>query len=406
MRPRWRRARPQRGVARAATRTSTTRPRAAAAPSPVQRTESVTCSPETTSAVRATAGQGELEQHRPDVRDQGVRREAAGAEAPRADHQVVQRHAGGAAERQHVGHGAAGEVQVERALTAQPGKGRGEHERVHEQAGGPQHREQHRLGRGDQLERCAHVVHGRSDDTRQHVAEQRRCQGEREHDAWSAAVHAASAVDGRVRLCVPDCRRAVHPRLLPRAPGRRGAPDGRHAGSRGGRGAPGRPRDRHCGGAGLSSDGTGPDRSLADHRRAELAAAAAALGCARWELLDYEDSGWGEPTGKTGRRSHGVVLGSRPVRPGRAPGRPAPRGAGRRPDDLRRARWLRPPRPRPGAPGRGARGRAGRHARGARGDGRPGAAAAGGLGDAVAAGRLPTGSRGTASPRRTSPGRS
>ncbi len=29
----------------------------------------------------------------------------------------------------------------------------------------------------------------------------------------------------------------------------------------------------------------------------ELARAAAVLGCARWELLDYEDSGWGTPTG-------------------------------------------------------------------------------------------------------------
>jgi LmbE family N-acetylglucosaminyl deacetylase len=50
-----------------------------------------------------------------------------------------------------------------------------------------------------------------------------------------------------------------------------------------------------AGGAGLSSDGTGAASPLADHRRAELAAAAEALGCARWVLLDYEDSGWGEP---------------------------------------------------------------------------------------------------------------
>ena len=58
-----------------------------------------------------------------------------------------------------------------------------------------------------------------------------------------------------------------------------------------------------AGGAGLSSDGTGADRSLADHRRAELAVAATALGCARWEVLGYEDSGWGEPTGKTAHRA-------------------------------------------------------------------------------------------------------
>src|SRR6185436_10456253 len=56
-----------------------------------------------------------------------------------------------------------------------------------------------------------------------------------------------------------------------------------------------------AGGAGLSSDGTGADRSLADHRRAELAVAARALGCARWELLGYEDSGWGGASGTPAR---------------------------------------------------------------------------------------------------------
>jgi LmbE family N-acetylglucosaminyl deacetylase len=35
---------------------------------------------------------------------------------------------------------------------------------------------------------------------------------------------------------------------------------------------------------------------LGERRRVELARAAAALGCARWELLDYADSGWGGPT--------------------------------------------------------------------------------------------------------------
>jgi LmbE family N-acetylglucosaminyl deacetylase len=50
-----------------------------------------------------------------------------------------------------------------------------------------------------------------------------------------------------------------------------------------------------AGGAGLSSDGTGAEPPLAERRSAELEAAARALGCARWELLGYHDSGWGEP---------------------------------------------------------------------------------------------------------------
>jgi LmbE family N-acetylglucosaminyl deacetylase len=36
---------------------------------------------------------------------------------------------------------------------------------------------------------------------------------------------------------------------------------------------------------------------LGERRRVELARAASALGCARWELLDYEDSGWSPPAG-------------------------------------------------------------------------------------------------------------
>ncbi|MCW2762194.1 MAG: LmbE family protein [Marmoricola sp.] len=36
---------------------------------------------------------------------------------------------------------------------------------------------------------------------------------------------------------------------------------------------------------------------LGERRRVELARAAASLGCARWELLGYQDSGWGEPAG-------------------------------------------------------------------------------------------------------------
>ena len=51
-----------------------------------------------------------------------------------------------------------------------------------------------------------------------------------------------------------------------------------------------------AGEAGLS-DGKRQHPPLGERRRVELARAAAALGCARWELLDYADSGWGEPTG-------------------------------------------------------------------------------------------------------------
>lgn len=55
-----------------------------------------------------------------------------------------------------------------------------------------------------------------------------------------------------------------------------------------------------AGEAGLS-DGIRQHLPLGERRRVELARAAAALGCARWELLDYEDSGWGPATGE--RRS-------------------------------------------------------------------------------------------------------
>ena len=51
-----------------------------------------------------------------------------------------------------------------------------------------------------------------------------------------------------------------------------------------------------AGEAGLT-DGTGQHPPLGERRRAELARAATALGCARWELLDYQDSGWGPPSG-------------------------------------------------------------------------------------------------------------
>lgn len=49
-----------------------------------------------------------------------------------------------------------------------------------------------------------------------------------------------------------------------------------------------------AGEAGLTSDGTGVSLQLADRRRRELEHAARALGCARWEVLGYADSGWGE----------------------------------------------------------------------------------------------------------------
>lgn len=51
-----------------------------------------------------------------------------------------------------------------------------------------------------------------------------------------------------------------------------------------------------AGEAGLS-DGMRQHLTLGERRRVELARAAATLGCARWELLDYEDSGWGSPDG-------------------------------------------------------------------------------------------------------------
>jgi LmbE family N-acetylglucosaminyl deacetylase len=53
-----------------------------------------------------------------------------------------------------------------------------------------------------------------------------------------------------------------------------------------------------AGEAGLS-DGTGQHPPLGQRRCVELARAAAALGCARWELLDYTDSGWESPTTPT-----------------------------------------------------------------------------------------------------------
>jgi len=48
--------------------------------------------------------------------------------------------------------------------------------------------------------------------------------------------------------------------------------------------------------AGLS-DGKRQHPPLRERRRVELGRAAASLGCARWELLEYDDSGWGAATG-------------------------------------------------------------------------------------------------------------
>ncbi len=79
-----------------------------------------------------------------------------------------------------------------------------------------------------------------------------------------------------------------------------------------------------AGEAGLS-DGMRQHPPLGERRRAELARAAAALGCARWELLDYEDSGWGTPTGtKTGTPTGNGVRGGRPFS-GLDPAEPASR---------------------------------------------------------------------------------
>ena len=53
-----------------------------------------------------------------------------------------------------------------------------------------------------------------------------------------------------------------------------------------------------AGEAGLSGDGMRDAASLEARRRRELADSARALGCARWELLGYADSGW-DPTGRS-----------------------------------------------------------------------------------------------------------
>ncbi len=54
-----------------------------------------------------------------------------------------------------------------------------------------------------------------------------------------------------------------------------------------------------AGEAGLS-DRTGQHPPLGERRRVELAKSAEALGCARWELLDYADSGWDPADGGPG----------------------------------------------------------------------------------------------------------
>ena len=56
-----------------------------------------------------------------------------------------------------------------------------------------------------------------------------------------------------------------------------------------------------AGEAGLSGDGMRDGASLEARRRLELARSAEALGCARWEILGYRDSGWGPPDPWTDR---------------------------------------------------------------------------------------------------------
>ncbi len=51
-----------------------------------------------------------------------------------------------------------------------------------------------------------------------------------------------------------------------------------------------------AGEAGLSGDGMQDGASLEVRRREELAQSARSLGCARWEILGYPDSGWGSST--------------------------------------------------------------------------------------------------------------
>ena len=53
-----------------------------------------------------------------------------------------------------------------------------------------------------------------------------------------------------------------------------------------------------AGEAGLSGDGMRDAASLEARRLAELAESARALGCERWEVLGYADSGW-DPTGSS-----------------------------------------------------------------------------------------------------------
>ncbi len=62
-----------------------------------------------------------------------------------------------------------------------------------------------------------------------------------------------------------------------------------------------------AGEAGLTSDGKPDDRSLGNRRLAELARAAEALGCARWEMLGYGDSGWEPAAGTDPTPAHGFA---------------------------------------------------------------------------------------------------
>ena len=78
-----------------------------------------------------------------------------------------------------------------------------------------------------------------------------------------------------------------------------------------------------------------PGETLVDRRRVETAHSAEALGIDRVVWLGYEDSGM---TGWEQNANPDVVPAGRCRRSGRAAGRRAAGGAGRRPDDVRLAR--------------------------------------------------------------------
>ncbi len=338
--------------------------------------------------------QGELEQDAPQVRDQREGGELLGAVAPRAQHHVVQRHAGCATEGHHVADRAAGEVQGERPTLAEAGQRTGQHEGVDEQPERPDHHEHRGVRGGHQLQGGDDVVERGAHQTRQHHGQQGDRQAERDEHAEDLAGTRLGERGGR-RFTAPSATGATsgptpgawktagvpftlvsfhaHPddeALLTGGTLARAAADGHRVVL----------VTATAGEAGLSGDGMRDAASLEARRRRELAESARALGCARWEILGYADSGFG-PGGTQRRRfRHAGSRGSRA-----APGRDPDRGERRRADGVRRAGWLRPPRPRAGAPRGCAGGAAGRDAGGAGGDGRQTSAPPAGPGDGVAA---------------------